>query len=100
MTDWLIAQGSVSHYRIDRRLERENYLEREAFQSVEPTSTFAAPLTTKLAVGLDGAMICLAMATLSIFHPGRLMKYEAGLMKLSSQSVLEMRPKGGFLAED
>ena len=45
-------------------------------------------------------MICLAMATLSIFHPGRLMKYEAGLMKLSSQSVLEMRPKGGFLAED
>lgn len=44
-------------------------------------------------------MICTAMVTLSIFHPGRLMKFETGLMKLGSQSVIEMDSKGGFLPE-
>lgn len=54
---------------------------------------------TKLAVGFDGSMICLAMVTLSIFHPARLMKFEAGLMK-RSQSVTEVWSKADFHPED
>ena len=51
-------------------------------------------LTTRLVVGLDGSMIVLTMTVLSIFHPGRLMTQEIGLMTLGSESVVEMWTKG------
>jgi len=53
-----------------------------------------AILTTNLTVGLDGSMIALVMVILSIFHPGRLMVQDTSLMKLGSESVIEMWSKG------
>ena len=51
-------------------------------------------LTAYPTVGLDGSMIVLVMVTLSIFHPGRLMLQDTSLMKLGSESVIEMWSKG------
>jgi len=51
-------------------------------------------LTAGPTVGLDGSMIVLVMVILSIFHPGRLMVQDTSLMKLGSQSVIEMWSKG------
>ena len=55
----------------------------------------AVLLTTMLTVGFDGSMIVLALAVLSIFHPGRLLTGETGIIvQLESLTDFQMFAKG------
>jgi len=69
---------------------------RGIYRTIELTDGWGGKIISneRLFIGLDGSMIVLVMVVLNVFHPGRLMVQDTSLMKLDSQSVIEMWSKG------
>ncbi|KAF9645570.1 RTA1-domain-containing protein [Thelephora ganbajun] len=69
---------------------------RGVYRTIELTDGWGGKIISNelLFIGFDGSMIILSMAVLNVFHPGRLMTGEIGLMRLASRVDIEMFSKG------